>query len=537
VAFGVLLVFLLASGSVGFVTVTLIRSNYQQLRTTVGPTRQANHDVLQAMTNAETGLRGFRLTGDQRFLAPYRAGVAALPAELATIRGTLRHNGTVQRQLAVEQRAAEAWLGAYATPALAGAAVSETRGKALFDVFRTANSQLDATIEQLRARGVDTLNRSMWVATLSIGGLLALGVAVGIGTAMVTTRRLIRPLAVVSDAVVALARGRPHVRLTPAGPAETRTVGASVNALADELDRAQAERERAAAQIAAAQRRLETANVGLTAANDQLAAAYRELESFSYSVSHDLRAPLRTMDGFSRILLASHSGHLDEQATGYLHRISDSATRMSKLIDALLTLARYGRQHLTTSTVVPAETARQVLTDLTEDQAGRHIQISVAPDLPACTADPTLFHQVYANLISNALKYSRGRDPAIVDIGWQHHNGQVVYHVTDNGAGFDQRYADKLFGVFQRLHTAEQFEGIGIGLALVQRIVHRHGGTIWATGTVDAGASFHFTIGPPPPAATAGGRSPAAAGAGGGATDGGAGAVAGVASGTGTRQP
>ncbi len=223
----------------------------------------------------------------------------------------------------------------------------------------------------------------------------------------------------------------------------------------------------------------------------QLQAVNQELESFSYSVAHDLRAPLRAIDGFSRIVYEDYTATLDAEAKRYLSLIRNNAQHMGHLIDDLLTLSRLGRQQINTQQVDLAELARQVVADL----AGQHQAEIVIGDLPPCPGDPSLLRQVLVNLIANAVKFTRQRKPAQVEIGWTQIDNQDVYFVKDNGAGFDMRYADKLFGVFQRLHRAEEYEGTGIGLAIVRRIINHHGGRVWAKAEVDQGATFYFTIG------------------------------------------
>jgi light-regulated signal transduction histidine kinase (bacteriophytochrome) len=219
-----------------------------------------------------------------------------------------------------------------------------------------------------------------------------------------------------------------------------------------------------------------------------------ELEAFSYSVSHDLRAPLRAISGFTRILQEDFGAQFPPAALHQLDRIRSNAFRMGELIDGLLAFSRLGRQQLNKRKVAPRPMISHVLEELQAEQAGRRVTVCV-DELPECEADPTLLQQVFANLISNALKYSRQRDPAVIEIGAHRENGQCVYFIKDNGAGFDMEYAHKLFGVFQRLHPPEQFEGTGVGLAIVQRIVHRHSGRVWAQGEPEKGATFYFTIG------------------------------------------
>jgi PAS domain S-box-containing protein len=218
-----------------------------------------------------------------------------------------------------------------------------------------------------------------------------------------------------------------------------------------------------------------------------------ELESFSYSISHDLRAPLRAIGGFARMIQEDHAAQLPAEAQQKLERIHANAMKMGQLVDGLLTFSRLNRQPLNKRTVSPAKIANLVLDELQSEKAGRNVQILTA-ELPVCQADPTLLQQVFVNLLSNALKYTRQRDPAIIEIGSRNENGCHTYFIKDNGAGFEMEYAHKLFGVFQRLHNADQFEGTGVGLAIVQRIIRRHGGRIWAEAEPNKGATFYFTL-------------------------------------------
>ena len=220
-------------------------------------------------------------------------------------------------------------------------------------------------------------------------------------------------------------------------------------------------------------------------------ASAKELEAFSYSVSHDLRAPLRAMNGFSRILLQDFASQLPEQARHYLQAIRENAQGMGRLIDDLLDFSRLSRQPLKKQCVATAELVGQALALVRDHEESRHVEVRLG-ELPVCQADPGLLNQVFANLLGNALKYTRGRDKAVVEVGY---GDDGAFFVKDNGVGFDMRYANKLFGVFQRLHRAEDYEGTGVGLAIVQRIVHRHGGRVWAEAEVDRGATFFFTLG------------------------------------------
>jgi signal transduction histidine kinase len=234
-------------------------------------------------------------------------------------------------------------------------------------------------------------------------------------------------------------------------------------------------------------------NMGLTQRSLEAEAANKELEAFSYSVSHDLRAPLRAVDGFSRILLDEHALNFSEEEQRLLRLVRENAVNMGQLIDDLLAFSRLSRQPLNKQSVATADLARQVFEELKTQQNGRRLEFSFA-DLPECQGDPKLLKQVFVNLFSNALKYTRNREVTRIELGCNETNGQTAFFVKDNGVGFDMRYANKLFGVFQRLHRAEDFEGTGVGLAIVQRVIHRHGGRVWAEAALDKGATFYFTL-------------------------------------------
>jgi light-regulated signal transduction histidine kinase (bacteriophytochrome) len=225
----------------------------------------------------------------------------------------------------------------------------------------------------------------------------------------------------------------------------------------------------------------------------ELEAANKELEAFSYSVSHDLRAPLRAVNGFAGIVLEDYAALLPPEGKHYLERVRDGGRRMGELIDDLLAFSRLGRQPLGFRGVDTKRLVQEVIGELNLPGTARPIETRVA-DLPACQGDPALLKQVWTNLLSNAVKYSRGRTPAVVEVGCERNGGELVFFVRDNGVGFDMRYADKLFGVFQRLHRAEEFEGTGVGLAIVKRVVHRHGGRVWAQAAPGRGATFYFTL-------------------------------------------
>ena len=225
----------------------------------------------------------------------------------------------------------------------------------------------------------------------------------------------------------------------------------------------------------------------------QLEAANKELEAFSYSVSHDLRAPLRSIDGFSHVLLEDYSDQLPEEGRNYLERVRAAAQRMAVLIDDLLNLSRVTRTALQRRFINLSKMAKEILHGLRESNPDRHVRFSIAPDLMV-DADPQLMHIVLENLLSNAWKFTSKQEQTTIEFGQKAHAKERTFYVRDNGVGFDMAYSNKLFGVFQRLHSVSEFPGTGVGLATVQRIISIHGGHIWVESAEGKGATFYFTL-------------------------------------------
>ena len=226
---------------------------------------------------------------------------------------------------------------------------------------------------------------------------------------------------------------------------------------------------------------------------DNVSHANKELEAFSYSVSHDLRAPLRAIDGFTEILLKDYEAKLDQEGKRILSIIVGNTRKMGQLIDELLTLSRFGRAEIRFSSIDMKALANAVYNELTTPEMRQRIDFQPG-DLCKAKGDPVLIKQVWMNLISNAVKFTSHRERALITVTSTEEENRIVYCVKDNGAGFNMKYADKLFGVFQRLHSEKEFEGTGVGLAIVQRVVHRHGGKVWAEGEIDKGATFCFSL-------------------------------------------
>jgi signal transduction histidine kinase len=335
---------------------------------------------------------------------------------------------------------------------------------------------IQAQMTELRQRQV----RYVLLALL----ILAVSLVLAIVSSRVVERSLSRPLLRLSAAARDVSTRRDYsVRVPVENADEIGTLVSTFNEMLDRLQEHQAALEDARADL----------EVRVAARTEELAAANRELEAFSYSVSHDLRAPLRAIDGFSKVLLATYDGQLDEKGRHYLQRVRAATQRMGQLIGDLLSLARLSRQEMVLQPVDVTELAQRVVAELRSRHPDRQVEVEVAPGLRAL-ADPRLLTIVLENLVSNAWKFTGKRDDARIEVSGRPDGRRLEVSVSDNGAGFDMQYADKLFGAFQRLHTSEDFEGTGIGLATVQRIVVRHGGRIWAHGEPGQGAVFRFTL-------------------------------------------
>jgi two-component system sensor kinase len=240
-------------------------------------------------------------------------------------------------------------------------------------------------------------------------------------------------------------------------------------------------------------RSLRKLNNELSKQAEKLADANEELEAFAYSVSHDLRVPLRAIDGFSRIMVEDYEKELDEEGIRLLNIIRDNTKKMGQLIDDILLLSRAGRQEMNLAEMDMNSIVQAVYNDFSNQTENRNLNFMVG-ELPPVYGDRALIYQVYTNLIGNSIKFTSHRDPAEITVGYEDGDEDYIFFVSDNGAGFDMKYITKLFGLFQRLHSPEEFDGTGVGLSIVQRIVKRHDGKVWGEGEVDKGATIYFTL-------------------------------------------
>ncbi|MGV3773536.1 MAG: sensor histidine kinase [Verrucomicrobiales bacterium] len=325
------------------------------------------------------------------------------------------------------------------------------------------------------------------IAVMALVSTLALGAAF-----MMAKRVFLEPVGSLMHAAKGLADGdlSTRVKLTKRA-SELNELSEVFNLMAANLQKRDADLTKAHAEIAKINADLEER---VKARTEDLVKANKEMESFSYSVSHDLRAPLRHVQGYVQMLENSTNGALSEKSKRYLNVISTASEQMGRLIDDLLAYTRIGRSEIRKSEVDLNDVVKESLKLLESPTENRKIQWTFA-ELPKVVGDPVLLRLAFENLVGNAIKYSKYRDPAVIEIGCKGiENGRAVIFVRDNGAGFDMKYVHKLFGVFQRLHSSDEFEGTGIGLANVQRIAEKHGGEVWAEGKVDEGATFYLSL-------------------------------------------
>lgn len=430
------------------------------------------------LVEAELGARAYLISRSAEARDNFNAATAALPSALARLGSLVQDPEQLARLKALPAAAQARPLSSIieyvdrTTPGApmpldllqrSRATMAELR-RQLQDMQHAEDVLLEA--RSSRARGA---RRRALAAT---GGGVMLGLTGGIIAALLFTSGIGRRITVATDNARRLAAGEPFAPM-PMAWDEVGALGASLSAAADLL------RQR---------------NELLQRRMDDLRTANAELESFSYSISHDLRAPLRHIAGFATLLDKRAGDTLDPEAARYLRTIVDSAARMGRLVDDLLAFSRMGRSDMRGKRVDLDEVMHEAVQEVSQDTGGRQINWTTHP-LPSVVGDPVMLRYAFVNLLSNAVKYTGTRAVAEIEIG-EHPaaGGERVVFVRDNGVGFDMAYVDKLFGVFQRLHGADQFAGTGIGLASVRRIVERHGGRTWAEGTVGHGATFFVSL-------------------------------------------
>ncbi len=402
------------------------------------------------ITEAETGQRGYILTGKNSYLELYEAGVSGVRQDVKALRDLIADNPRQRDVIArleplIASRLAELGDGIEVRKQAGLLAAADAVTHA--DQKEKWMGPIAAQINEMRQTEADLLRSRL-------------------ETAAASTRKM--------KVIIAFGNSFAILILLVKGFVIQR-----------EIDRR-----------TLAEQNLKQANESLERRTAELSETNIELESFAYSVAHDLRAPLRHIAGYSSVLAQDYGPRLDTEGLRCLTTIVDSARRMGRLIDDLLALSKIGRKELSLQGTALGPVVAQVIEELAPESAGRELEWQIE-ELFSAECDPGLMKQVFANLLSNAVKYTRRQEHAVIQIGQTSQNGERVIFIRDNGAGFEMQYVDRLFGVFQRLHKARDFEGTGVGLAIVQRIIRKHGGRIWAEAAVDQGATFFFTLGTP----------------------------------------
>lgn len=431
------------------------------------------HDTRFALIRAQSALRGFVVSDVASFRISCDASAHAAAGNLTTLHALVADNPSQLRRVADMSRTAHEFLAYQQLNARlveagrqpdAAANIASHRGDRLMLAFLTAMNRFleeEGRLSNLRHARAASANRSAII-------IVIVGLALNIAIAGVMTYAFFtgikRRLSVLTENTRRFATEQP---------------------LLDPLSKGD--------EIAVVDRSFHAMAMTLARSIEDLQHANREMEAFSYSVSHDLRTPLRAIDGFSRILEEEYSGAVDDEGKRILGVIRRNTVTMAQLIDDLLTFSRLSRQPITRIQVDMNALARQAFAEASRVADSRNVEF-LLHDLPPANGDAAMLRQVFANLLSNAVKFSSSRADARIEVGSETVGSDTAYYVKDNGVGFDARFADKLFGVFQRLHASHEFEGTGVGLAIVQRVVQRHGGRVWGESQLGSGATFHFTL-------------------------------------------
>jgi signal transduction histidine kinase len=464
------------------------------------------HTLFEDLVDIQSSVRGYVITEDPSYLDPYKQAVREIPGEIELLKTQISDDPQQLARLenlaviAAERMAVAEELKNLVDNGKQAEAIAYVKsgiGKRVMDEFREGMNVLLAEEERKdKIRRQEIQNSWQQFDRLLVGGVAA-NLFLALALVFLFTRGIGYRLQTLTENAKALAEGKKLA--TPiTGNDEIAILDRTFHQMAqalqeahDELESKVEERTRELWQATEEIKKLnESLEQRVIERTEQLKAANKELEAFSYSVSHDLRAPLRAIDGFSRIFIEDYADKLDDEGRRILDVIRKNAQNMGQLIDDLLAFSRLGRKQIETSIIDMSELAQDACTQI---QLCPKTQIKIG-QLPAATGDRTLIRQVFINLLSNAVKYSGTKEKALVEVGGQSENGENIYYVRDHGVGFDMKYADKLFGVFQRLHSIEEFEGTGVGLAIVQRIIHRHGGRVWAEAEVGKGATFYFAL-------------------------------------------
>ncbi|MEU4243550.1 ATP-binding protein [Actinoplanes sp. NPDC026619] len=459
-----------------------------------GPMRVAGQELYSAYLDQETGIRGYVLSRSAKNLEPYQQGVAAeqrLLTQIEKLNGT-HGRAAITADLQHVRQQAERWRTDIAEPVIAGSdsrPVDEAASTARFDAVRASVDQLQADILALRNEAASAARRTASVMIGLLAGAGGLVLFVGALMMLLLDRLVTRPVTALAEQVRQVAAGDYEREIVSSGSPELRVLAADVDGMRRRIATELTEVRAARAEAVSAHERLEAKAEELTRSN-------RDLEQFAYVASHDLQEPLRKVASFCQLLQRRYSGQMDERADQYIAFAVDGAERMQRLINDLLAFSRIGR--LTTG-FKPVELGR-VLTEVNSQLEHRVDDAEVSWDeLPQVEGEEPLLTTLFVNLIGNSLKFRRPGVPPVVRVTARRDDDEWAINVRDNGIGIEKEFADKVFVIFQRLHPRDAYDGTGIGLAIVKKIVEYHGGRIWLDLDVEEGSSVWFTM--PAPAA------------------------------------
>ncbi|WP_168220977.1 CHASE3 domain-containing protein [Actinomadura sp. WMMA1423] len=462
----------------------------------IAPAQVEASRMQMAMLNQETGVRGYALTGDRQFLRPYTDGLATEQESLARLRRLLADEPELRADLDATQRTIGVWRRDYGTVVIdqvgeqgpgGGAATTTARGKPAFDAVRATWAIQNRHLAEVRAESRADLRHTRAVRDWTLTSLFIALLATAVLLAALLHYAVDRPLRMLRTASRRVAEGDFTHVIGAHGPADVRDVAHAVEAMRGRITMAlerSTERERL----------LQSQTAELDAQTVELRRSNAELEQFAYVASHDLQEPLRKVASFCQLLERRCGDQLDERGHQYIAFAVDGAKRMQVLINDLLTFSRVGRLHQHQRTLSLSDPLDQALANLDGAVTEAGARVDRPDDLPEVTADPTLMVMLWQNLLGNAVKFRSPDRDAVVRVTCEREDGFWHLTVTDNGIGIPGEYADKIFVIFQRLHSREAYAGTGIGLALCKKIVEYHGGRIWLDPDLDEGSRFHFTL-------------------------------------------
>jgi signal transduction histidine kinase len=489
-------VLLAALGIVAALTAADSNDRTDTLVNRTGPMRTASESLATAFVDQETAIRGFAISGREDDLRPYNDGFAAQNQLIAQIDQLLGAGGDARIRGALQdvQRRADEWRAAVAIPVIsavrtqgpgAGQALVEAASTTRFDALRSSVATLQQEIQVLRAASVEAARKAGNTLVAIEIAAAAIIILAGAGLLLLLDRLVSQPVVELAEQVRAVADGAYEKRITSRGSPE-------LAALADDVDGMRRQIAAELREVREARAQVEWINEQLKIQADELTRSNRDLEQFAYVASHDLQEPLRKVASFCQLLQRRYAGQLDERADQYIAFAVDGAQRMQRLINDLLAFSRIGRL---TAGFTDVDLNR-VLDDVTSQLEARNEDDGeiVWSDLPTVEGEEPLLSTLFANLIGNSLKFRRPDVPPVIRITAERDGKEWRINVRDNGIGIEAEFADKVFVIFQRLHARDAYEGTGIGLAIVKKIVEYHGGRIWLDLDVDEGTSINFTL-------------------------------------------